>query len=92
MNVGWTDIKAAPPSFKEITVRVVVVELKNRTRQLQVWWWSPQKADWIQAVKDLPFNANVQGPWRVAAWVRAWRDQDILHYVDNVKILDQSRR
>ncbi|MBI3854754.1 MAG: tetratricopeptide repeat protein [Planctomycetes bacterium] len=91
MNVGWTDIKIQPPNPKEILVKITVSE-KNRARFFNLWWWNAEKGDWILAAKDLGFNANAAGTWRVAAWTRAWRDQDLLLYVDNIRVLEQSRR
>lgn len=91
MSIGWTDIKVPLPNPKEIQLKITVSE-KNRARFFNIWWWNAQKGEWLQAAKDLGFNANAQGPWRIAAWVRAWRDQDVLLYVDNIRVLDQARR
>jgi tetratricopeptide (TPR) repeat protein len=91
MNVGWTELKVAPPNPKEITLRITVSE-KNRARFFNLWFWNAKKGEWLRAGPEIGFSANAVGPWRVAAWTRAWRDQDVLLYVDNIRILDQSRR
>ena len=91
MNAGWTEIKVAPPNPKEITLRISVSE-KNRARFFNLWFWNAKKGEWLRAGPEIGFNANAVGPWRVAAWTRAWRDQDVLLFVDNIRILDQSRR
>ena len=91
MAVGWTDVKVPLPNLKEITMRVTAGE-KNRARYFSLWFWSPDKADWILAAKDLAMNANARVPWRIAAWVRAWKDRDVLLWIDNIKVLDQARR
>jgi tetratricopeptide (TPR) repeat protein len=91
MSIGWTDIKAALPNAKEITLKIELGELKKQ-KTLTVSFWSPQKGDWVVAVPNLGFAAGSQGTWRVAAWTRAWKDLDILLYVDNIRVLDQARR
>jgi tetratricopeptide (TPR) repeat protein len=91
MNVGWTEMKVLPPNPKEITLRVTVSE-KNRARFFNIWFWNAKKGEWLRASPEIGFNANAAGPWRIAAWARAWRDQDVLLYVDNIRVLDQSRR
>ena len=89
---GWTDIKTPLPNPKEITLKITVSEVK-RQRTFSLWFWSAQKGDWIPtSVKDMGFNAPAQGAWRVAAWTRAWKDLDLLLYVDNIRVLDQARR
>lgn len=91
MAVGWTDVKVPLVNPKEITMRITAGE-KNRARYFSLWYWSAEKGDWIIAAKDLAMNANARVPWRIAAWVRAWKDRDVLLWVDNIKVLDQARR
>jgi len=91
MSIGWTDIKVAPPNPKEITLKLSVAEVK-RQKTLSVSFWNAQKGDWVVAVPNIGFNPGSQGAWRIAAWTRAWKDLDILLYVDNVRVLDQARR
>jgi tetratricopeptide (TPR) repeat protein len=91
MSIGWTDIKIAPPNPKEITLKIAVAEVR-RQKTFSVSFWNAQKGDWVVAVKDQGFNATSQGTWRVAAWTRAWKDLDVVLYVDNIRVLDQARR
>jgi tetratricopeptide (TPR) repeat protein len=91
MAVGWADVKVPLPNPKEITLRVSASE-KNRARYFNLSFWSPEKGDWITAAPPIAMNANARVPWRIAAWVRAWKDRDVVLYVDNIKVLDQARR
>jgi len=91
MSIGWTDIKTPLPNPKEITLKITVAEVK-RQKTLSVAFWNAQKGDWVTAVPNVGFAATSQGAWRVAAWTRAWKDLDILLYVDNIRVLDQARR
>ena len=88
---GWIDFKKQPPNPKEIQIKVAVTE-KNRARFFNIYWWDPAKSEWMLAKDQLGFAANAQGPWRIATWVRAWRDQDVQLFVDNIKILELVRR
>jgi hypothetical protein len=88
---NWVDLKVQPPNPKELQIRVTVTE-KNRARFFNIWWWDPAKGEWKLAKDQLGFASNAQGPWRIATWIRAWRDQDVVMYVDNIKILEQVRR
>jgi tetratricopeptide (TPR) repeat protein len=90
MAAGWTEIKTPLPNPKEITIRVTASE-KNRARFFTIWYWNAQKGEWIVAQKETPVNPP-RGTWKVAAWAHAWRDQDVLLYVDNIKVLNQARR
>lgn len=89
-TVGWTELKTALPNPKEITIRVTLTE-KQRNRFLNIFFWSAQKGDWIVAHPPVAVNPP-RGTWKVAAWAHAWRDQDVLLFVDNIKVLDQARR
>jgi hypothetical protein len=91
MSIGWTDIKIPPPNPKEITLMITIGEVK-RQKTYSIWWWNPQKGDWVVAVKDQGWGATSQGTWRVAAWTRAWKDLDLVLFVDNIRVLDQARR
>jgi tetratricopeptide (TPR) repeat protein len=88
---GWIDFKVQPPNPKEILIRVSVTE-KNRARFFNISWWNPAKSEWMLAKDQLGFAANAQGAWRMGTWIRAWRDQDVQMFVDNIKILEQVRR
>jgi tetratricopeptide (TPR) repeat protein len=89
-TVGWTEIKTPLPNPKEITIRVTASE-KNRAKFYAIWYWNAQKGDWILAQKETPVNPP-RGTWKVGAWAHAWRDQDVLLYVKNIKVLNQARR
>src|SRR6185295_3076733 len=89
-TVGWTEVKTALPNPKEVTIRLTLTE-KQRNRFLNLWFWNAQKGDWIVAHPPVAVNPP-RGTWSVAAWAHAWRDQDVLLFVDNIKVLDQARR
>jgi tetratricopeptide (TPR) repeat protein len=91
MSIGWTDIKIPVPNPKEITLKISLTEQK-RQKTFSVSFWNAQKGDWVVAVKDQGFNATGQGAWKIAAWTRAWKDSDLVLYVDNIRVLDQARR
>jgi Flp pilus assembly protein TadD len=88
---GWIDLKVPPPNPKELTIRVTVTE-QNRARFFNIWWWNASKGEWTLAKDKLALATGSQGPWRIAAWIRAWRDQDVVMWVKNIKILEQVRR
>lgn len=90
LSVGWTEIKTPVPNPKEITIRVTSGE-KGRQRAFTISYWNAQKGEWTVAHKDIPVNPP-RGNWRVGAWAHAWRDQDVLLYVDNIKVMNQARR
>jgi tetratricopeptide (TPR) repeat protein len=91
MVTGWTEIKPAIPNPKEITIRVTMTELKNRARAFTVFFRDPAKDDWVAVSPPVTTNPP-RGTWQVGAWVHTWANHEVLLYVDNIKVLDQSRR
>jgi len=88
---GWPQLKVSLPNPKEITLRVTLTEGKNRARNFTIWLWDPAKGDWMQAGPPLTVTPP-RGTWQIGAWVHAWKDSEVLLYVDNIKVLDQARR
>jgi hypothetical protein len=91
MAVGWQEIKVPVPNPKEIKIRVTFTEAKNRARVFTVFFWDPAKGDWLPATPPIAVNPP-RGPWQVGAWVHSWKDHEVLLYVDNIQVLEQSRR
>ncbi|HZF00118.1 MAG TPA: tetratricopeptide repeat protein [Planctomycetota bacterium] len=89
--IGWTDIKAALPNPKEVTIRITLAEQKNRARALQVFFWDPAKTDWT-AVSPLITVNPPRSTWQIGAWTHTVTGHEILLYVDNIKVLDQVKQ
>lgn len=89
--VGWTEIKTPIPNPKEITIRITMTELKNRARAFVVHFFDPAKGDWVAVSPPVTSNPP-RGAWQIGAWVHTWAGHEVLLYVDNVKVLDQTRR
>jgi tetratricopeptide (TPR) repeat protein len=92
MSVGWVELKGLPPNPKEITLRLAMVE-KGRQSSLALSWWDAAKREWTPSQKEIPLNlGGGRGNWRVQAWARAWKSQEVLLYVDNFRVFGRERR
>ena len=92
MNVGWMDVRIPLPDPKEIILRLSLGE-KARATNLTLSFWNAAKGEWVAAQKDIPVNLGAgRGNWRVAAWTRAWKGQEVLLHVDNFRVFERARR
>jgi hypothetical protein len=92
MSVGWVELKGLPPNPREITLRLAMVE-KGRQSSLALSWWDAARREWTPSQKEIPLNlGGGRGNWRVQAWTRAWKSQEVLLYVDNFRVFGRERR
>jgi tetratricopeptide (TPR) repeat protein len=89
---GWVEVKAPVPNPKEFRIRLTRGE-KNRAQNLTLWYWDGAKQDWTVAQKEIPANlGSGRGQWRASVFCRAWMNQDVLLYVDDIRVYSRERR
>ena len=92
-SVGWSPIRTPLPDPKEITFRITRL-IKNRRSLFTVWFWNEAQGQWMLGQKDIPIHAPdpPKANWRVSIWARALRGQEVVLYLDNIRVFERSER